>query len=350
MERRGVRIFLILLAAVIALAVIGWLGFMIVEGKTPGEALSATINVLSMVGLGTFPARSWQGYILVGLLEFGAVSIVAAAIATLSQFMISGTLRQYLGRYRMDERIGNLTNHFIVVGYSLTGESLLKDLRAEGQPFVVIERNPDVVTILEEKNLLFVEGDATDEKVLRKAGIDHARGLFAVLSNDSDNLMVVLSARGLNDKLKIVSRSTREDYVQRFQRAGADAAISPQEWASRRMIQAVLRPNLLDLLSTLLDPTITHAYLDESQVPLGSPAVGKSLRELNIRGRTEIVILGIARSDGERICSPGADAVVRGGDVLIGFGQRQNFSSLASILRGESPAPLPAQSNCAKPK
>lgn len=291
------------------------------------------MNILSTVGLGDIPAVSPAGRVVVGILQFGAVSIVAVAIATLAEVMTRGAIRQYMGRYRMDERIKNLRNHFIVVGYSLTGENLTRDLAAEGQAFVVVEKDPEIITRMEERGLLFVEGDAIREDILKKAGIERARGLFAVLSSDSDNLMVVLSARGLNDKVMIVSRATREDFVSRFLRAGANAAMSPQEWASRQMIQAVLRPSLLRLLSSLLDPTVSDAYLDEAKVPFGSPVVGKTLADSGIRHASGIVVLGIVRSDGTLDSSVGPGSVIQENDVLIGYGHRENFARLAEVLR-----------------
>ena len=333
MERRAVRIVITLASLVFALASVGWLAFVLLEHMSPGDALGSVVNILSTVGLGDIPAVSPAGRVVVGILQFGAVSIVAVAIATLAEVMTRGAIRQYMGRYRMDERIKNLRNHFIVVGYSLTGENLTRDLAAEGQAFVVVEKDPEIITRMEERGLLFVEGDAIREDILKKAGIERARGLFAVLSSDSDNLMVVLSARGLNDKVMIVSRATREDFVSRFLRAGANAAMSPQEWASRQMIQAVLRPSLLRLLSSLLDPTVSDAYLDEAKVPFGSPVVGKTLADSGIRHASGIVVLGIVRSDGTLDSSVGPGSVIQENDVLIGYGHRENFARLAEVLR-----------------
>ena len=144
--------------------------------------------------------------------------------------------------------------------------------------------------------------------------------------------MVVLSARGLNEKIAIVSKATREDYLLRFRRAGANAAISPQEWASRRMIQSVLRPNLLQLLSRLLDPAVVEASLDEIEVPKGSHVVGKKLAESGLRESTGIVILGIMRTNGEMEHAPGPSTVIREGDILIGFGKHENFRILEKAL------------------
>ena len=339
MERRLVWIVILLFVLVLVLLSFGWVGFVLSEGMSTGHAFSATINILSTVGLGEYPAKSTAGLVVVVILQVGALGLVAIAVAAMAQAMVAGALKQYLGRFRMDERINKLSDHFIIVGFSLTGESLVRDLMAEGQRFVIIERNPDVITKLEEKGYLFVEGDAVNEAVLKKAGIERAKGLFAVLSADSDNLMVVLSAKGLNPNMKVVSKSTREDYAERFRRAGADAAISPQEWASRRMIQSVLRPNLLNLLSNLLDPAISHASLDEVEVPQGSPVSGKTLGESGIRRVSEIVILGIARSGGELIASPGPDSVIQSGDILIGFGKQGNFKILADFVKGTIQAP-----------
>jgi len=323
---------MILASLVLSLVAVGWIGFMLL-GMSAGDAAEATINILSTCGLGGAPFQTGAGSVLIVFLQAGSIAIVAVAIASLSQVMLLGTIRKYMGRFRMDDRINKLSNHSIIAGYSLTGMSLAQDLIAEDQTFVVVERDPEKILKLEEKGLLYVEGDATEEDVLRKAGIERARALFAVLSHDSDNLMVVLSARGLNDKLTIVSRSTREDYLQRFIRAGANAAMSPQEWASRRMIQAVLRPHLLKLLSSLLDPTVAHAYLDEVNVPQTSPMVGKTLAESGIRKASGIVILGIARKSGDVVSSPGPETPIQAEDVLIGYGQRANFASLANYVR-----------------
>jgi voltage-gated potassium channel len=332
MERRTIRILVLLVLLVLVLVVIGWTGFMMIEGLQSWEALAATINILSAVGLGESPAESKAGIFLIGFLQFGSISIVTVAVAALTQIIFTGTLRQYMGRYRMDERINKLNNHFIITGYSLTGAAIVKDLIAENQPFVIIERDPETITMLEEKNLLFVEGDATNETVLRKAGIERARALFAVLSADSDNLMVVLSARGMKEDLTVVSRVTREEYIARFLRAGADAAMSPQEWASRRMVQSVLRPHLLELLSSLLDPAVSHAYLDEAKVPDGSSIIGKTLMDSGIRQASGIVVLGIARNDGTCSSAPGPQTVVQEGDVLLGYGQRSDFRKLNEFL------------------
>jgi len=336
MERRVLRILFLLVTLIAVLIAVGFFGFMAL-GIPPGKAFSGTINILTSVGLGSPPADTASAWFIIGILQVGSVIIVAMAVANLSQALLSGELKQYMGRKRMDERIKQLKDHSIIAGYSLTGASLAKDLIAEDKTFVVVERDPETILKLEENGLLYVEGNATNEDVLKSAGIERAKALFAVLSADSDNLMVVLSARGLNEKLKIVSRITRDEYHDRFLRAGADAAISPQEWASRRMAQAVFRPSLLQLLSSLLDPTVSHAYLEEVKVPQGSHAIGKSLADSRLRKSSGIVILGIARSTGECVSSPGPETMILEGDVLIGYGERDNFANLSEFLQTEPP-------------
>jgi voltage-gated potassium channel len=331
MERRVVKLLTILLLLTGALVTLGWIGFMLLGIASP-KALSSTINIISSVGLGSPPVESTMGWGLIGILQFGSIGIVTVTVALLSQVIIQGALKQYMGRKRMDERIKHLSNHSIIVGYSLTGAALVRDLKAEGQEFVVIESDPEKITQLGEMGILFVEGNGLDDETLRNAGIERARAVFAVLSADSDNLMVVLSARGFNEKMNIVSRVTREDYIDRFHRAGVDAAISPQEWASRRMVQSVLRPHLLGLLSSLLDPSVDHAYLDEVRVPPKSSVINTTLAELGIRQATGIVILGIAAPDGSCNSAVGPDTVLSEGDVLLGYGQRQDFAKLSEFL------------------
>ncbi|MFH1676453.1 MAG: TrkA family potassium uptake protein [bacterium] len=335
MERHVIRIVFLLVSLAIALTTIGWVGFIVTDGLSAGEALSQTINILSSVGLGNPNVKTTAGKVLIGFLQLGAIGIVTVAVAALSQAVLLGTFKQYLGRYRMDDRIKKLNNHFIIAGYSLTGQSIASDLANENQQFVIIEKNHDIITGLEEKGLLYVEGDATDEEVLKKACVERCRALFAVLSSDSDNLMLVLSARGLNEKIKIVSRMTREEFRVRFLRAGADSVMSPQEWASLRMVQSVLRPHLLELLSRILDPAVSNAYIDEAVVTPDCPFLGKSLANSGIRQATGIVILGIKKNNGELLASPGPEEKINEGDVLLGFGQRESFVKLKSILGGK---------------
>ena len=134
-----------LVALVVILIAVGWIGFQRLEGMSSERALSATINIISMVGLGEMYASQAKTRVLIMVLQLGAVGIVALVIGILQYFMISGTLKKYLGRYRMDERINSLSDHFIIVGYSLTGESLVRDLQAEGKQFVIIEMDPDTI-------------------------------------------------------------------------------------------------------------------------------------------------------------------------------------------------------------
>lgn len=334
MERRTIKIFIILVLLVLILVSVGWLGFILL-GVESNDALTSTINILSSVGLGSPPAFEntdiERG--LISLLQIGSVGIVTVTLALLSQLIIQGAMRQYMGRKRMDERINKLSNHSIIVGYSLTGAALTRDLKAEGEIFVVIENDAEMIIKLDEMGILFVEGNALDEDILRKAGIERAKAVYAVLSADSDNLMVVLSVRGFSEKIKVVSRVTREDYIDRFYRAGADTAISPQEWASRRMVQSVLRPNLLNLLSSLLDPSVEHAYLDEVLVPVGSSVANKTMAASGIRQATGIVVLGVATPDGACDSAVGPDKVINEGDVLIGYGERHDFKKLIDYLK-----------------
>ena len=178
MDRRAVRIALVLIILVAALVAIGWVGFMLSENMTAWDAFAATINILSTVGLGNAPANSRASQILVVVLQIGALGIVAVAVATMSASLGARHAEAIFGRYRMDDRINKLSGHFIIVGYSLTGETLTHDLASEGQKFVVIERDPQCRK-LEDRGVLFVEGDAIDETVLKNAGIEAGEGIFA---------------------------------------------------------------------------------------------------------------------------------------------------------------------------
>lgn len=324
---------LVMITIIICLTVVGTVFFMTSEDFEFPDALALTVSTLSTVGWADTANLSTAGKIFCTVLSLGAITVVVGFIATFSQLFLMGSIQEFLGRRKMDDRIRQLRSHHIVCGFGLTGRQIAKDLGYENKQFLIIDKDPESILIARELGYLFLEGDATDEEILKRAEITKAEGLFSVLDSDADNLLVVLSASGLNENLRIVSRVTSDEMHERFIRAGANSVVSYIDWASRNMLSAMIKPKTLELLVQFLDAAVSETHLHEVEIPENSHLVGKSLQESGIREHTGVHIMGYyCCVDGKLMSNPPLDTVFKGGDVIIGLGTRQGFKKLEKYV------------------
>ncbi len=324
---------LAMILIIVVMATIGTMYFMASEGYEFADALALTVSTLSTVGWADTADLSAGGKVFCTILSLGAITIVVGFIATFSQLFLMGSLQEFLGRKKMDDRIRQLKNHYILCGFGLTGRQIAKDLGYEHKPFMIIDSDPESIEAARDLGYLYIEGDATHEDILKRAMITKAVGLFSVLDSDADNLLVVLSASGLNENLRVVSRVTSDEMHDRFFRAGADNVVSYIDWASRNMLNAMLKPNTLKLLIQFLDASVSETHLHEIEIPAGSHIVGKSLQESGIREETGVFIIGHFCCDEKKLISnPPPSTVFKENDVIVGLGMREEFKKLEQFV------------------
>ncbi len=238
-------------------------------------------------------------------------------------------------RRRMDDAIARLKDHYIVCGYGRMGKQIVKDLRANNIPYVVIEWNPEQIPSLIEHDTLYIEGKATDDEVLHRANINKAKGLIAVTATDEENVFIVLTARGLNPNLYIVARSIREENEQKLKRAGADRVMSPYTLGGKRIAAAVIKPRTMDFLDLVVHNESEDLEIGDLQVSEGCPLAGKSLREARVRQEYGITVLAIKRN-GEKVhTNPDPDFVIQPGDELIVMGSPAAIDRTEQIVCGK---------------
>ena len=202
-----IRQFRLALLALVALVVLGALGYHILEGWSGLDSLYMTVITLSTVGYKEVHELDPAGKIFTMVLIVFGVGIVFWAGASLIEAVVGEQIWHAIQRKRMHTEISKLHNHYIICGYGRMGQQIAKDLQREGMPYVVIERNPEQLPKLIAQEIPFVEGNASDDKVLHAAGIESAKGLITVAPTDEDNVFITLSARALNPRLFIVARS-----------------------------------------------------------------------------------------------------------------------------------------------
>jgi voltage-gated potassium channel len=238
----------------------------------------------------------------------------------------------------MMREISQMSNHFIVCGGGRMGRVVIEEMVRSSRPFVLIESGPNRVAELlkDYPDISIVDGDATKEHTLTTAGIEKASGLAACLTDDADNLLLCLTARGLCPNLTIVARAVDEETLDKLSRAGADHAISPNITGGVRMASMLLRPSVvsfLDVATTGIgDMTLR---LEEAEIPPGTPFVGASLADARIRERTGLVVLALKRAGkGSSIqYNPGPETKLEKDDVMIVLGREEQILRLRRYVR-----------------
>jgi len=269
--------------------------------------------------------------LLGGLLLFALVS------ATVTSLLVRRELLPMFRTERMRKRIEETRGHVVLCGAGETGRTVIEEFVRAGEPFVVVEREEASLELARETypDLLAVVGDATRDEILQEAGVERARGLITAMTDDADNLFVVISARSLNPELSIVARAIDAHTAGKMYKAGATQVLSPKIIEGRRMAAMVLRPSVVSFLDLVRGGGQTLT-LEEVPVPGGSPFDGRTLRDLEIPQRTGLIVIAI-RPAGEApdrglVFNPQSSAHVRAGDRLVVLGEPRQIDSLVGLV------------------
>lgn len=237
----------------------------------------------------------------------------------------------------MEKRIGALTDHYLVCGCGRIGEVICRELASKPVPFVVIEQDEERIRKVEEAGYLLLRGDATDEKVLLTAGAMQAKGLFATLPVDADNVFVTLTAKELNPSIFVVARAETERSERTLAHAGADKVISPYAMGGHRMAQAALRPAVVDIIELATHYHSLELQLEEIVVPLGSPCEGVTLRDSGLCQERGVIVVAIKRASGGMIFDPSMDEKIAVGDHLVALGEIARLRGLERRVETSAP-------------
>jgi voltage-gated potassium channel len=336
---KDLKISLFILLVLVSL---GTLGYMSIEHWRFLDAFYMTVITLATIGFEEVHPLSDAGRVFTILLIVVGVSVLGYTVGKLAQIMFEGEFQRFLGRKKVEKTIEELRDHYIVCGYGRIGSLICKDFAAKPIPFVVVENNPEVIEKLTEDNVPFLRGNATEDETLLKAGIKHAKGLVSVVTSDTENVYITLTARGLNPGLYILARSGEPGSEIKLTRAGANKVVSPYHIGGSRMAQAILRPNVVDFIEIAMGRGHIDLQMEEISIPDRSPFLGKNLKEAGLRKDTGVIIVGIKQANGKMLFNPGSASLIEAKDTLIVLGQPASISKLEKMLSFNTPANQPA--------
>jgi voltage-gated potassium channel len=315
------RIPLILLGFAVVYGVVGYtiLGFGFVE------ALYQVAITLTTVGYREVHELDTGGQLFTISLLLVGVSSVFAGIAIFAETLARGELTLILRSRRLQKKISDLKNHYIICAYGRVGRAAAEEFRRADIPFVVLDTDERLVPLMESHDVPYLIDDSTDENVLRRAGIERARGLVCAVDSDTTNVFIALTARSLNPNLTIVARAARPETVDRLTRVGADRVVSPYALSGSRMAFLSLRPSVVDFVDMVT--VAPDLRLDEILIREGSSLDGITVGDAASTYKG-VVIVAVKKLREGLIASPPADTLLAAGDLAVALGPRNALEAM----------------------
>lgn len=313
----------------------GVIGYQLLEGLPFLDALYMTIITISTVGFKEVKDLSLVGRILTIVLIVFGVGTALLVFTNITQWVVEGELREILGRRRVEKKIGRLQDHYILCGFGRVGRLIAREFAQQKVAFVLIEKDSETLARHQWEDLLFIQGDATEEEVLVQAGVARAKGLITALPSDAENLLISLTARDLNPNIYIVARGGEQEGSERkLERAGANKVISPYHMGGLRMAHAILKPTVVDFMEIATHSESMELEMEEIQIDPTSPLAHLALKDSGIRQDHGVIIVAIKKGSGRMIFNPGPEILMEPGDRLVALGEPEQMERLEQRASG----------------
>lgn len=323
-------------AALLLLGVvcIGIAGYMLIEGYRFFDAFYMTIITIGTVGFMEVQPLSDPGRLFTAFLIITGFGTFAYAITSVTSYVIDGEFRDYYRHHKTLNAIEKLNGHVIICGYGRNGRQAAQVLKKHDKRFVVVEEKKDEVEKLNHKfSHLVLEGDATQDEVLLKAGVERAAALITTLPIDADNVFIVLTARSLNPKLTIISRASDDNSDRKLKTAGANNVIMPDKIGGAHMASLVLKPDVIEFIDYITGQGGPEINLEEITFDnLPEPLRNKTIKDLEIRNKSGANIVGFKKGNGEYVINPSPDTQLIPDGKLFVLGTPEQIRKLREMF------------------
>lgn len=312
----------------------GTIGFMTVEGWSLFDSFYMTIITVSTVGFNEVNQLSDAGKLFTAFLIIFSFGTFAYAISAITSYIVGGEYKAYFQEYKSLKSAKKMENHTVVCGYGRVGKQAAQDLRFYRKNFVVIEREKNIIEKSDQSEFHFIHGDSTDDQVLLKASIGSANALITALPKDADNLFVVLSARELNPKLKIISRASSYSSMRKLRIAGADNVIMPDTVGGAHMASLVVNPDIMEFMDLIKVSGKAAVNLEEIEFKeLPDDVKYTTIGELQEKSLSGCNVIGYRSEDGEYIINPSTDLKILPNSKLFVLGNPEQIKKLNTIFK-----------------
>ncbi len=327
------RKLIIIVMLLFFIILIGVIGYMILLHVGFIDALYMTVITISTVGYGEVAVMTDTAKVFSIVIIFSGLATVGYGVTSLVTLFFEGEFKAAWRKKRMESRILELNDHYIVCGAGDVGRTVIKSLKESKQNFIVIEESEKQVEELEAADILTVLGDASHEEILQKAGIERAKGIVCTLPSDADNVFTVLTARQMNESIYIVSKAVEAASHNKLKKAGADKTISPNEIGGQRMAAFLVRPSVISFLDVMTRAGDVTLDLEEVVIKANASIAGKKLSEAKIPERTGLIIMALKKKEENKFkFNPGSGEVLSEGATMVVLGTKEQVLLLKELV------------------
>ncbi len=319
----------IAIGSISTLQFIGTIGYPLIEGEpwTFFDGFYMTAITLATIGYDELYPLSNPGRLFTVVLSYLGIFTLAYFASEILRMVIGGELAELLGRQRMEAQLAQMKDHLIICGHGRMGKIVCDQLDRQKRQYVVIDINPPPPD-WNYTHGLWVQGNATEDEVLRRAGLERAKALISVVASDADNLYITLSSRLINSKVTIVARAEEQEADAKLRKVGASYVISPYLAGGNRAVQAVLRPGVLQFMEMTTRPEFHDLQIEELRIPASSQLANRTIRETHLVQDMGIIVVSIVRPNGEVLYAPQGDVVIEADAMLILLGHRKQLDKV----------------------
>ena len=306
-----------------------------IEGWSFLDCLYMTVITIFTVGFKEVRELSPQGQIFTIFVILGGVGTALFAFTKIAEIAFEGGINKFWRRRRMEKELKNLKDHYIICGHGRMGKIVRERLEEEKLPFVVIDNKEEKLEELKQTNsCLFIEGDATQEDILTKAGIKKAKALAALLPTDADNLYLVLTVRLVNPSIFVLSKALDEEAEKKILQIGANRVVSPYKLSGLRIAQGLIRPTLVDFMDLIIRRKELSLYMEELVVKKDSKLVNRNLAECDIRRTANVIVVAVKKPGEDIVFNPSPDIKMGTGDILLVIGDMDAVNQFEKVYLG----------------
>ncbi len=320
----------------VGLILTGTIGFHVIEATSFLDSLYMTIITVFTVGFREIKEPlSPLGQIFTIFIILGGVGSVLYTFTKLAEIVYEGTINKIWRRKKMEKRIQDLKDHYIICGHGMMGNTVRERLEEERLPFVVIDTKEECLeNIRAKQGCLFIRGDATNEEVLIQAGIKKAKGLAALLPTDADNLYLVMTVKLIHPSLFVLSKVMEEEAERKILQIGANKVVNPYKLSGLKIAQGLIRPTLVEFIDLIIRRSELALAMEEVIVKKDSTLVDKNIAQCDIRKNANVIVAAIKKPGKDIVFNPSPDLTLEAGDTLLVMGNNEDIDQFVKAYIG----------------